>query len=316
MNVIDLPEPSTRALYDEAVSRYAAMVKSRAVGVHRLGGVPYPGLSGIDLLVVIEHEGLDNRYFFSAVRRLPQRFHRLFLHEPFVLPAWSLRVLRYTTHRAPQLIAGRDVIKPYAPSDEPAERWCRMLASYCSCAAFVARTQDSQLLRGRLTMAVASAFRSLLSDAAVILPSAGDENYVNEIEAIRRTFFEGGEDRVERIRTTWNIFADAIRRFDLALQTHLEASSTEEAVAIARARLSGESACDDFDRSYAFQRAREVDGYHQELASLGFPYGHIFYIAAYPGAVRHVQPAPLVDTLLRNVYRVRRRLTEYALAQP
>ena len=57
-------------------------------------------------------------------------------------------------------------------------------------------------------------------------------------------------------------------------------------------------------------------GTRQELASLGFPYGHLFYIAAHPRAVRHVRPAAVVDTLLRNVYRVRRRLTEYALAQP
>jgi hypothetical protein len=164
-------------------------------------------------------------------------------------------------------------------------------------------------------MHVASAFRSLLTDAAVVLPSAADESYVNEIEAIRRTFFEGGEDRVERVRTTWNIFSEAFGRFDLALRAHLSAAGTEEAVAIARARLSGESACDDFDRTYAFQRSREIDGYHQELASLGFPYGHIFYIAAHPRAVRHVRPAAVVDTLLRNVYRVRRRLTEYAPAQ-
>jgi len=164
-------------------------------------------------------------------------------------------------------------------------------------------------------MAVASAFRSLLSEAAVILPSASDETYVNEIEAIRRTFFEGGEDRVERIRTTWGIFYKAFSRFDEALQAHLGADGIEDAVAIARARLLGEDACDDFDQSYAFQRAREIDGYHEELASLGFPYGHIFYIAAHPRAVRHVRPASVVDTLLRNVYRVRRRLTEYAPAQ-
>ena len=97
MNVVDLPEHATRGLYDEAISRYAAMVKGRAVGVHRVGNVRYPGLSDIDLLVVTEHEGVDNRYFFSALQRLPQRFHRLFLHEPFILPAWSLRVMRSTT---------------------------------------------------------------------------------------------------------------------------------------------------------------------------------------------------------------------------
>ncbi|HKU67692.1 MAG TPA: hypothetical protein VJP85_07950 [Candidatus Baltobacteraceae bacterium] len=311
MNVVDLPEHATRGLYDEAISRYAAMVKGRAVGVHRVGNVRYPGLSDIDLLVVTEHEGVDNRYFFSALQRLPQRFHRLFLHEPFILPAWSLRVMRYTTHRAPQLVAGRDVLRPYAPNDEPAERWCRMLESYCSYAAFAAKTRTAQMLKGRLTMAVASAFRFLLGDAQLLLPHAADDSYVNRIEDVRRTFFEGGEDRVERVRTAWKIFSGAFDRFDAALQAHVGAASTDEAVSIARARLLGEQQCDDFDRNYAFRRAQDIDGYHQELASLGFPFGHLFFVAAHPRAVRRVRQTVL-DTLLRNVYRVRRRLTEYA----
>jgi hypothetical protein len=314
MNVVDLPEPCTRTLYDEAISRYASMVRSRAVGVHLVGNVHYPGLSDIDLLVVTDHEGVDNRFFFSALQRLPQRYHRLFLHEPFILPAWSLRVLRYTTHRAPRLIAGRDVLRPYSPSEEPAELWCRMLESYCSYAVFAQKTRSAQLLKGRMTVAVANAFRFLLRDAAVVLPQAADDDYINAIEAIRRTFFEGDEDRVERVRAAWTLFINAFDRFDAALQAHLGASTTDEAIAIARARVHGDAACADFDRDYAFLRSREIDGYHHELASLGFPFGHLFFIAAHPQAVRSMPRTSVVDTLLRNVYRVRRRLTEYAIS--
>jgi hypothetical protein len=311
MNVVDLPEPCTRSLYEEAISRYASMVKSRAVGIHRVGNVRYPGLSDIDLLVVTDHESVDNRFFFAARQRLPQRYHRLFLHEPFILPAWSLRVMRYTTHGTPDLVAGRDVLKPYTPSDEPAERWCRMLESYCSYAAFVERTRSSQVIRGRLTVAVANAFRFLLSDAAVILPEAADQAYVDEVEALRATFFEAA-DRAERVRAAWTLFANAFERFDAVLQRHLGAQTTNQAVKIARARIHGDESCDDFDRGYAFRRAQEIDGYHQELASLGFPFGHLFFIAAHPHAVRTLPRQPVVDTVLRNVYRVRRRLTEYA----
>jgi hypothetical protein len=143
----------------------------------------------------------------------------------------------------------------------------------------------------------------------VLLPEAADEGYVNAIEDIRRTFFEGGEDCVERVRSAWALFASAFDRFDAVLRRHLGAATTDEAIAIARARLHGEEPCEDFDRDYAFLRAREIDGYHQELASLGFPFGHLFFIAAHPHAVRTLSRPPVVDTLLRNVYRVRRRLT-------
>lgn len=311
MNVIDIPQPANHALYEEAVARYAAMVKSRAVGVHQVGHVRYPGLSDIDLIVVTDHVGVDNRYFFSALQRLPERYHRLFLHEPFVLPAWSLRVMRYTTHYSPKLVGGRDVLSPFRPDDEPDERWCRMLESYCAYAAFAAKNRRAQQLKGRQTIAVASALRYLLFDAATTLPEAADEQYVNEIEALRRSFFEPESDAVERVRTAWTLFSAAFDRFDAILRERLGAATTEQAVELARALLSGDEASAYFDRDYAFRRSRDIDGYQQELASLGFPYGHLFFVAAHPPA-RTPPAGSVLDTLLHNVYRVRRRITEYA----
>jgi hypothetical protein len=309
MNVVDLPQPCTHGVYDEAVTRYAAMVKSRAVAVYHTGHVRYPGLSDIDLIVVTDHVGVDNRFFFSALQRLPRRYHRLFLHEPFILPAWSLRVMRYTTHNAPKLIAGRDVIAPFRPSTEPDERWCRMLESYCAYAAFALKQRRVQQLKGRQTIAVASALRYMLADADALLPGAAADRYVNEIEAIRRSFFDG--DPVEHVRAAWTLFSGAFDRFDTMLRAHLGAATTEDAVDAARARLLGEQPCADFSQEYAFRRARDIDGYHQELASLGFPFGHLFFVAAHPQAA-HAASMPVVEGLLRNLYRVRRRLTEYA----
>lgn len=284
------------------------MVKSRAVGVHRVAHTRYPGVSPLQLLVVVDRVGVDNRFYFSAFHRLPERYHRIFLEEPFVLPAWSLRVLRYTKHYPTQLLAGRNVLQPYGPSDEPAERWCRMLASYCEYAAFMAAARSAQLLKARRLLTAASGFRHVLADAATVLPDTSNERYVNEIEAIRRTYFEGGEDRVERVRTAWVQFSEAFEAFDEVLRDKLNARATEHAVATARQLLRGEESCEHFDRDYAFRRSRDIDGYHEDLASLGFPFGHLFFIAAHPGSVRSFGAAPIVDTLLYNVYRVRRRL--------
>lgn len=312
MNVIDLPKPASRALYDEAIARYAAMVKGRAVGVHALGKIRFPGLSGLELLVVTDRVGVDNRFFFSALDRLPVRYHALFVREPFILPAWSLRVMRHTPYRAPRLVAGRNVLQPYAPNDEPAERWCRTLESYCAYASFATNARNAQMLKGRQTVADAEGFRQLIADASSLIAEAADEHYINQTEAIFRTFFDDGADPVEGVRAAWRIFTRGFDRFDAIVRERLRARSTGEAVETARALLLGDAACEEFDREYAFRRARDIDGYHQELASLGFPFGQLFFAAAYPRAARTLPRTPVVDTLLRNVYRVRRRLTEYA----
>lgn len=308
MNVVDLPQRYSEALYEEAISRYAAMVKSRAVGVHRIGKVRYPGLSGIRLLVVTAHVAVDNRFFFSAQHRLPERYHGLFLQEPLILPAWSLRVIAYTPHHDAQLVCGRDVITPYAPADEVAERWCRVLESYCEYAASITGVRNAQEIKARKLLAAAARFRHVLTDAAAVIPQAADASYSDSIETIQRTFFDSDEARAQRVRAAWDLLTAAFDRFDAAMRDRLAARSTEHAVAAARMRLLGEESCADFDREYAFRRARDIDGYHQELASLGFPYGHLFYVAAHPGAGRSLPAAPVLDTVLSNVYRVRRRL--------
>jgi hypothetical protein len=312
MNVIDLPKRASHALYDEAVARYASAVRTRAVAVYRSGPARYPGLSPLELLVVTGQTGLDNRFFFSALQRLPERYHALFVREPFMLPAWSLRVMRHTNNLAPQLAAGRGVLAPYSPNDDSAERWCRLLESYCAYAAFVENARDAQLLNGRQTMAAASGFRKVLADAAGVIPEAANDAYANHVEALCRSFFDEGAEPVERVRTTWKILARAFDTFDAIVRSRLQARTTQEAVETARTRLLGEEHCEEFDRDYAFRRAREIDGYHQELASLGLPFGHLFFVAAYPRAVRSLPRAPVIETLLSNLYRVRRRLTEYA----
>ncbi len=314
MNVIDIPQPAGEELYDEAVSHYTRMVKHRAVAVHRVGSVGYAGLSPIRLLVVTDRTGVDNRCFFSVLARLPQRYHRLFLHEPFVLPVWSLRVMGYTRHNDLHLAAGRDVLQPYVCAGEPDERWCRTLEAYCEYAAFTDRVRDSQTLPGRTTIAAALAFGGVIATAASVIPEAENGSYAGEITALAHAFFHEGRDHAESVRAAWSALSQAFTRFDEVMRARLHAGSNANAAAAARARLLGEEACDSFDREYAFRRAREIDGYHQELASLGLPFGHLFFTAAYPGAVRELPATPLVDLVVDHLYRMRRQLAEYALS--
>jgi hypothetical protein len=233
----------------------------------------------------------------------------MFVHEPYILPAWSLRVMRHTAHSAPVLLAGRDVLEGFPPSDEPAERWCRMLEGYCSSARFVARVNESGTLKGRLAAAVASRFRYTLAEAQLLLSGIDAEQYGNDIDAMSARFFER-EDHYAAVNQFWTHFVRGFQTLDAALRDRLEACSADDAFSKARAALRGDVETALFDREYAFRRAQAIDGYHKDLASMGFPYGHLFFIAAHPGAV-HAKSASAVSEVVRNLYRVRRRLEEY-----
>lgn len=311
MNVIDIPQKASRSDYDEALTRYADLVKSRAIAVYRVGNVRYPGLSDIDLLVVTDRCGIDNQYFFSAMQRMPRRYLPLFLHEPFILPAWSLRVMRYTTHHAPALLAGRDVLHRFLPADEPDERWCRLLEGYCTYASFDARARQSGTLKGRMTIAVASAFRFQIADARALLDCEDLAGYPDEMDALRAGFFERQKPE-DAVLDAWEQFAGAFAVLDERLRARLGVAKSQDLSEAARKLLRGEAPTTLFDGEYAFRRAQAIDGYHHDLAAMGFPYGHLFFIAAHPGAVRAASQPSLMNGMVRNLYRVRRRLEEYA----
>ena len=82
-------------------------------------------------------------------------------------------------------------------------------------------------------------------------------------------------------------------------------------LARARAALQGDATVAGLDRDYAFERSRVVDGYFNDLASMGFPYGALFPQAAYPHAARAVNAKSFVHNVVRNLYQVRRRIEEY-----
>jgi hypothetical protein len=77
--------------------------------------------------------------------------------------------------------------------------------------------------------------------------------------------------------------------------------------------LRGETPAELFDSEYATRRALTIRKYYDGLQTLGFPYGSLFFIAAHPDGVRTLPQTPAA-TLIRNLYRVRRRLSEYARA--
>ncbi len=310
MNVVDLPQPAPRELYEEAIACYVKMVRARARAVYRVGNVHFPGLSDIDLLVVTDRKTFDGRYYFSALQRLPRRFLRLFLHEPFIVPAACTEVMRHTTHYKPVLLSGEDVVRAFPPDDADAERWCRMLESYCSYSVFAERIRTNETLRARFTIAVTSAFRYLLADAAKLFADLDAAGYAAEMDAIRSQFFESEEPHA-LVCHAWERFAQRFQQFDSILRERLGTHARMQTIERARALLRGDVATELFDRSHAVKRAQTIERYYDALRTLGIPYGGLFFIAAHPEAVRAV-PETAVTTLVHNFYRVRRTLAEYA----
>jgi hypothetical protein len=310
MNVTDLPQPATIDMYRQAIARYAELVRPRSAAVYSLAPIEYPGLSFAKVLVVTGHCGADNRAYFSALQRLPRRFLQVFLHEPFILPAWSLRVMHYVAHRSATLLGGRHVIEGYLPAADRQERHCRILEAYCHFAAFRKRVSERKVLPARAAIEVTGSFRELLADAQDVFEGVSPTPYMLQIQRLRQTFFDRGEP-ADNVVAAWSLFETQFLRFQRVLSRWLGTSASEDSPRVARLLLSGEHERPGWDREYAFQRARDIAAYHHDLASLGIPYGHLFYEAAYPHLVRRIEHS-LAGRFLQSLYRVRRRLEEFA----
>ena len=189
MNVVDLPKRAERADYDEAVARYAQMVKPRAIAVYQVGSVRYPvsptSICSWSPIAVVWTTGISILRCSGCRASISICFCTI---RSFFRPGRS-GVMRHTTHHAPQLIAGRDVVRPFVPSDEPDERWCRVLAGYCASAAFLQRARAEGTLKARMTVAVTSAFRFQLADTREAF-GFEDGGYAATVDALRAGFFE------------------------------------------------------------------------------------------------------------------------------
>lgn len=308
MKVNALPQPAPRAMYDEAIAAFPRYVRSRALAVYQVGNVRFPGLSDIDFLVVPKRPARDNQYFFSVFHRLPRPQLRLFLHEPFIVPPTSTDVVRFTTHAKATLLYGEDVLAGTVPANGNAERVCRMLESYCSYERFVERARATGELNGRWSIAVFSACRFLLDDFDAVFGRQTSEAYKNAIDAIRANAFDEGVSRA--ILRGWEIFERHMTTVADVLARQI--GSREGLVApLAREVLRGERTFDGVPRDYARERYDAIANYHDELERFGFPFGHMFFSAAYEGSLRAVPPPPDVRYVTRNFYRLQRRIREH-----
>lgn len=311
LRLYELPREVPLALYEEAVVRYAAAVRTRAFAIYRSGDLRYAGLCGLKLLVVVEHAAVDNRYFFSAFNRLPRRYLDAFVAEPFIMPSTTLGVMRHTSHRNLRIVTGRDELGRYVPALDESEAWCRMLEAYCSGSVYIDRVCASGALHGRKIVAALQALRETWDNAADLLGGNEHREYGMDCDRLLGSFFTSASVH-ENVLAAWQMFLRGFTVFDESIRRCLRTGTAAQTFATARDALRGEREIAQFDREYAFRRALAIDGYHADLAALGFPFGHLFYIAGHPRAVRTSEHAPVLGEVLHNVYRAYRRLGDFS----
>jgi hypothetical protein len=309
LRLYELPRQMPLPMYEEAVVRYASAVRPRAFAVYRSGEPRYGGLCGVSVIVVVQHAALDNRYFFSALGRLPRRFLDAFVHEPFIVPSTTLSVMRHTNHANLQIVTGRDELRRYAPAGDEAEAWCRMLEAYCSGSLYIERVRESGALHGRKIIAALHALRETLDAAAALLAVPDRSAFGLQCDRLLETFFSQATIR-ENVLAAWELFTQGFAAFDEAVKRAFGTVTRAQTFAAARDALRGEYETTQFDREYAFRRALAIDGYHADLAALGFPFGHLFYIAGHPRAVRTSEHVPVLAEVLHSVYRAYRRIED------
>jgi hypothetical protein len=108
MKPIDLPQACERDLYSSALERLVAMLsKEKYVdAVYQVGSVRHPGISDIDLLVVVADEATSTR---DPREQLSTEERYLFTHSCFVVPvSLAPNLARYVLLHRYQLLHGPD----------------------------------------------------------------------------------------------------------------------------------------------------------------------------------------------------------------
>ncbi|MGH9508345.1 MAG: hypothetical protein ACRD2Q_06345 [Terriglobales bacterium] len=94
MRVENLPPRVDRQFYQDAIEAYLAGARDYARSVYLAGNIRFPGLSDLDLLVVPEPRYLAPLHL-RLRGRVPERFHAIVEHDPFIVPEVYLPVIRY-----------------------------------------------------------------------------------------------------------------------------------------------------------------------------------------------------------------------------
>lgn len=295
-----------RALYDEAIDAYAHQVANRSLALYRVGNITFPGLSDLDLLLVVNRPAGDNDQYFSVYERLPKRLHCLFLHEPFIVPSDTLSIIRRTSHTNRILIRGDDLLRCTEALSSPEERWCKLFESFCNYTVFVQRVEMQRAFSGRLMIAVANTMRYALRDFDQIANCNEAFSYVERIDGLRALVIMGRKQQMA-MDQIWNEFLRSLTWLSDNIKLWLPLTPGESIKDFALQFLEGHRKLGTVNVEAIVARYREIATYYARLRRLNVSFGQLFYGAAYPKA-QAFQQSIGAKALFRSYYRARRLL--------
>jgi len=299
-------------LYAEAARLYATKVSGRAIAVYQVGSTNYPGLSDIDLLVVVRTPKLDNEQFFSVYRRLPQRTQLLFLHEPFIVPLDCVDVLRFTSHTRKHLLSGQDVAAAILHDNSTANAWCLLFEGLWTYQSYFALVSRTATIRVRFMTAVASALRFTLAQFDRIQRTDFAATYGAQIDVLREALMANPLSQTITLQI-FDTFFDALQSLKRALRERLPLLAHEEPLEFGKRFLMGERKFDEVDSSWLYERAQSIARYHLALTQLKMSYGYLFFTAAYGDSIKRYQQHIVSAKWLNAYYRTDRVLDDVLL---
>ncbi len=331
---VRFPTALPLSAYETAVARYCDAVASRAGAVYQVGNVRFPGLSDIDLVVVVSRPVWDNNQFFSPFVRLPRHEQGLFHHEPRFLPATCLDTIAYSScvHAASpndaragsafgsgrRLIAGSDLLGPLAVDvGSPDWQRCRVLEIAFTVQRVLGELAEPGSVDVVKLVSRATALRYPMRHLHDLLGVSPDAEYERRIDAARVALLEPQRTIAERhdvARTVHRMFEMAARRYIANVRTLFELRKDDDVQAAAAAILSGGRSGPGIDAAYIARRLNAAARYQAGQRAFCIGTGSIFATKPYNGAYRRYRQ-PFVQRIASSA-RWRWAKPDYGFGRP
>jgi len=308
----NFPARLDRSVYDAAVRNYVAAVGSRASAIYHVGNVRFPGLSDIDLVVVVDKPAWDNNQFFSPYVRLGKPYTPLFHHEPRFLPKTCIDAITYSScvHASTgqamdqiptvfgsrrSLVYGTDVLAERAV-DVTSESWqrCRLLETSFIFSRSLRELASEPAIDIVKLMSRATGLRYPMRHLHDLLTMPRDRGYEKHIDDARERLLDPMTTQPEKVKIaadTYELFQHGGRRFEANIRTLFGIGAGESLAPAVMGMLSGERPAPGVDAAYLDARRKATAFYHEEQRAYRLSAGSIFATKPLNGARKpYVQP--------------------------
>lgn len=309
---VNFPARLDRSVYDAAIRDYVAAVGSRASAIYHVGNVRFPGLSDIDLVVVVNTPAWDNNQFFSPFVRLGKPYTALFHHEPRFLPKTCIDAISYSScvHASSgqpmdqiptvfgsrrTLIHGYDVLGERAVDVSNAS-WqrCRLLETSFIFSRSLRELSSESTIDVVKLMSRATGLRYPMRHLHDLLDMSRDRGYEKHIDQARERLLDPMTTMPEKRRIasdTHELFEHGARRFEANIRTLFGIAARESLTPVVMAMLAGERPAPGIDSEYLEARHKATAFYHEQQRAFRLSAGSIFATKPLNGTRRpYIQP--------------------------